>query len=131
MKYPDILASMDEMITTLSDIDEVVDNAGYFKEVLCQLELAKQKYPDDGWPWNDPSHNIFQQVGHVINEAGEAFKSASKHFFNGTLCMSDREPVKNVIEELFQTMSTALRVIQQIEKDYCFDACTMMRDHRS
>lgn len=78
--------------------------------VLDELLKAKQKHPDNKWPWNSEDFNIFERVGLVTTEAGEAMQEANKIYFNHELHRKTR-----LKEELIQTASTAIRVLMSME----------------
>ena len=82
-------------------------DANILIEVLKEHEKALKKYD---WK-NDYNLNIFEMVALVMNECGEALQAANKTNYN-------QIDLKNQIrQELIQVISTALRVIKEIDND--------------
>ena len=77
-------------------------------EILSELERAKIKYPSHYWPWNG-NLNIFEMCALVGVEAGEAMQAANKLRFVGV------DSLEHVKQELIQTASTAIRVLEILE----------------
>ena len=86
-----------------SDIEHFYD---YISDIFREFELAKVKHPDNKWPWDDlETFNLFERVGIVATEAGEALQAANKLYFQREGCIED------VRTELIQIAATAIRVL--------------------
>jgi hypothetical protein len=82
-----------------------------------ELDRAREKYPDDQWPWygginttpdKAGAWSILEAVALVDCESGEALNAANKLYFN------DSGSVSEVKKELLQVMATAYRLLRKL-----------------
>lgn len=91
-----------------------IENQQFFSivsKIHDEFKNAKEKYPDNEYPWNNlENFNIFERVGLVATEAGEALQEANKIYFN-----HENSRILDLKNELIQTASTAIRVLMSME----------------
>jgi hypothetical protein len=97
-------------------------------EILTELSRAKRKYPKTRRPWEyaplglkNERFNILERVALVACEAGEALEAA-KSFAGIDIDKFDNSSRQRTYEELIQTASTAIRVLESMGQNNEIDA---------
>lgn len=105
----DVYKILHEAFSTIKNDSKSLEDE-LSRRVHMEFLRAKEKYSDNKFPWNSDSFDIFQKCALVNVEAGEALQAANKFVFN------NEGSIKDIEEELIQTISTAIRVLLSIKE---------------
>ena len=85
---------------------------GIYKKIKKELNRARKLHPEY-WNMNGDDFNLFERVGIMATEAGEALKEAERYTFR----CADAHTRNNIKTELIQTAAVCVRILKWMEDD--------------